>query len=137
MTSTREKGASFVREARDVYEALGFQTWSPGNKAIWIPDPKNPGRRIPISQSQDIAELFDLLAWRAPHEIHFVQVKKDDSESTCSKARLAIDASGFPYCVATLIVLNRVPRKKNYFTRWIKCEGEWKRDTFEMPPVEK
>jgi hypothetical protein len=118
MTSDRSKGQQHVREAREHYKAQGMATWAPGNKAHFI----GPGRVV--SQSQDIAELFDFMAWNEAGDFSFVQVKSGESHS--SEARTKIDKSGFPYQETNLVVMCRVPRKKGVFICWVKgCDGEW------------
>ena len=124
MTDTRRKGTKHEKEAMELYESWGYKTWKPANSSRAI----GPGRFI--SESQDICNVFDFLAYNE-HNLHFVQVKTwDKSESQPSKARKAIDEGGFPIWSVNLVVMARLPRKPGKFVIWLHNPelGKWQRE---------
>ena len=124
MVNTKSKGRKHEKEAMDVYEAMGARTWHPANSSRAI----GPGKFI--SESQDIAECFDFMAWKE-FCIDFVQVKSQESHA--SEARKAIDELGMPPPSKDIcyIVLMRMPRKPRRFIQWVKDGyGIWHRGTW-------
>lgn len=128
MPNMRAKGQKFVNEAIELYRQAGFTCWKPGNKAVWIPDRQHPGRRMAVSQSQDIFGCFDFVA-TCQHSIHWVQVKAQESHA--SEARTAIDKLPMP--LHTLrIVLCRVDKKPKHFLVWqFDRTSIWRRGSIE------
>jgi len=115
MTSTRAKGQKYVKEAIDIYIACGYRCWKPGNKAHFI----GPGKVV--SQTQDIMEAFDFLAW-SEAEIHYVQVKAQESHS--SEARQKIDDLKLPSGTIRVVMM-RVSKKKHTFRNWVRRFDQW------------
>ena len=110
--STKSKGRKHEREAMEVYKEWGYKTWHPANSSRAI----GPGRFI--SQSQDICECFDFIAWNEQN-IHLVQVKTwDKSEAAPSRARKLIDEGKFPIWSVNLVVMARIPMKPKRFVMW-------------------
>ena len=120
MTDTRRKGTKHEREAMELYESWGYKTWKPAKSSRRIGDTW-------VSQSQDICNLFDFLAYNE-HNLHFVQVKSDESDA--SKARKAIDGAGLPIWSVNLVVMARLPRKPGKFIIWHydPFTERWKRE---------
>ena len=121
MTDTRRKGTKHEKEAMAVYEAMGARTWKPANAS------RSVGPNRWVSQSQDIMEAFDFIAWN--HScIDFVQVKSDGGDA--SRARQKIDELDMPHPSRDIaqIVLMRLPRKPRRFVRWFRDrDGAWHR----------
>lgn len=121
MVNTKSKGRKHEKEAMAVFEELGARTWCPANSSRAV----GPGRFI--SESQDIMEAFDFVAWHR-YAIEFVQVKSQESHA--SEARRQIDDLGLPPPSLDLYytVLARIPRKPGQFIRWMKHrDGTWVR----------
>lgn len=115
MTSKRKKGQNWVNEVKEMFEKAGFTCWKPASKAIFI------GKGRVISQSQDIFEVFDLVA-TSSQMIVWIQVKSDESD--CSKARKKIDGIPMPLDSIRLVMM-RIPNKKHHFKTWIRKNIEW------------
>lgn len=104
MTSTRAKGALHVREAKKLFEDIGFRTWKPGNKMQVYDCPKCKGQgcggcrgsgKMFTSQSQDLFEAFDLVAIRSDSRTLWIQVTTEgESSSTGNKDGAASERMG-------------------------------------------
>ena len=125
MKSNR-KGNKLETEAMEVYNSLGFQTWKAATKKI--KKKRKDGGTYYISLQQDIAGVFDFIAWD-DEEVHLVQVKS--SESHASEARKKINNSNMSKTGVTQVVLMRIHRKKHHFIAWVLLEdGKWDRQEF-------
>jgi hypothetical protein len=124
MTSDRATGQQYEREAKAYFEKQGMRVWKPLPRAVRFFS-KKLHRWVVTTAAQDIFGLFDLEAVDAAGDVTYAQVKGTD-ESNASKARKAIDESGFPYQSLNLMVMCRVPMHKGVFIAWVKgCDGEW------------
>ena len=113
---TKRKGSDREREACDIFESMGFQTWRP------------VGVRRPFSK--DICGAFDIIAWDGM-EVYLVQVKSDLSDASMSRKKIL--ALGMPDWAVTQVVLMRRPKQKHVFVRWQLYAAGWKRiDDFIM-----
>lgn len=108
--SARRKGTEREKEAEEILESMGYQTWRA--KAV----------RRPFSK--DICGAFDIIAWN-DEEIYLIQVKSDPSDA--SKARKKISALKMPDYLVTQIVLMRRPKQKKVFAQWRLYQSGWKR----------
>lgn len=126
--SNKKRGNELEKEAMNVYNKWGFQTWRPANASVRIGTDPETGRPIYINKQQDIAGAFDFIAWDGS-EVHLVQVKTSGSnESHPSEARKKIDNLEMSPHKVTQVVLMRIFRKKEHFIAWVLQDfGEWDR----------
>ena len=107
---TRKKGSDREKEACDIFESMGFQTWRPMG--------------VRRTFSKDICGVFDIIAWNQ-EEVYLVQVKSDPSDA--SKARKKISALNMPDYLVTQVVLMRRPNQEKVFAQWRLYQSGWKR----------
>ena len=121
-----KKGTGLEKEAMEVYNKWGYQTWKPANASVRI-GTDNEGRPRYINRQQDIASAFDFIAWD-DEEVHLVQVKNDEGNS--SRARKKIEKLNMAQDKVVQVVLMRIFRKKRQFTAWVLISGKWDRQNF-------
>lgn len=121
-----KKGSGLEKEAMEVYERWGYQTWRPANASVRIGTDEN-GKGIYINKQQDISGAFDFIAWDE-EEVHLVQVKND--EGNASRARKKIEKLNMAQEKVIQVVLMRIFRKKKQFIAWVLINGKWDRQEF-------
>ena len=116
---TRKTGDDREKEACEIFESMGFQTWRPIGS----------GWRL----SKDICEAFDIFAWNE-EEVYLVQVKSDPSDA--SKSRKKISSLNIPEYLITQVVLMRRPDQDKVFAQWQLYQSGWQRkDDFTDPII--
>lgn len=72
--SDTSKGSSYESRFRAFLERNGYITTKAVKSVIWIPDKRNPFRRIPITRSIDFFGCIDIIAFHSGNRPVLVQV---------------------------------------------------------------
>ena len=139
MVTDKQLGANRVLEMKKQLIKCGLLCWKPGNKAIWIPDKKHPGRYIPISASQDIFEVADISCMDNGLPFLLVQCtgyETGTNYSLMSERRKKFDniAHHIPFGFVQPIVAGRIPGKKRWRLDFMIAFEKW--DTIEKDLID-
>ena len=119
--SKRCKGNLRVRQAKTIYNAYGYLTWSPALSVRFI------GKGKFISASQDIFGAFDFIAKRQYRPLHLVQVTTMSTPTAGSpydRMKKIDDLNLFDE-YQVFVVMAWIPRHE--FAAWVKNKDAWVR----------
>lgn len=75
------KGNLIEIRFQNFLDAQGYLTTRATQTVVWIPDPRNPGRRIPISRHADFFGCIDIIGIHTSRREVLVQVTTADARS--------------------------------------------------------